>query len=754
MKLRLIKTLFVALLLWTLPVQAQQVVRSIQIEGDKRIEETTIRSYLGIQEGQSVNRALLDQGLKNLFATGLFADVSLRQRGDDLIVQVVENPVINRVAFEGNDDLKDDELALETHLKSRQIYTRTKVKSDVERLHQIYRRNGRFSARIEPKIIKLEQNRVDLVFEIDEGDVTKVKAIRFVGNDHYADARLREILSTKEAAWYRFISNSDRYDPDRLAFDQELIRQFYLSEGYADFNVVSAVAELSQDRSGFYITITVDEGNRYKLGNVGLTNHIDDLDTQSLEPYIELTKGDWYSSTKVQSTIGKLTDALGDLQYAFVDVHPKIDRHYEEGTIDLSFVVDEAPRAFVERINIIGNVRTLDKVIRREILLSEGDPFNRSKLSRSEQAVRDLDFFETVDFKIRPGSAPDLTVIDVVVTEKSTGELSLGAGFSTSDGVIGDVSFTERNLLGKGQLIKTGAALSADRTRFDVSFVEPYFLDRDVSAGVNLYNVETDDDDTRRYDEKDTGGTLFVNYPLSERWRQTLKYRLNRSEISDLPTDVTRFLLSQEGERTTSAVSQRLTYDNRDSKLYPTDGYNFWLETEVAGLGFDSKHVSAVTGASYYYPVMDNVVFNLLGETGGITGYGDEDVEVSERFSLGGPKTLRGFERYGVGPRDLLGDDSVGGNLFYRGTAQMSFPLGLPESAGVKGYIFSDVGSLWNSDENYDEVVDEHAVRASAGVGVSWRSPFGPIGFYYAHPFMKEDYDELKEFELNFGTTF
>ncbi|HCQ70873.1 MAG: outer membrane protein assembly factor BamA [Alphaproteobacteria bacterium] len=748
-------SVFLIVLAFTLPAMAAPIlIKDVQVEGSKRVEQTTVLSYLGVEPGQSVERRTLDRGMKALFATGLFADVSMRQEGTTLIVSVIENPVVNEIVFEGNDALDDDELMLEIAMRPRQIFTRTKVQSDVTRLYQIYRRNGRFSADIEPKVIKLDQNRVNLVFEIDEGDITKVKTIRFIGNNAFHDAELRTAISTQEAAWYRFISNSDRYDPDRLSYDQELLRQFYLSHGYADFNLLSAVAELSKDKEWFHVTFTVDEGQRYKISSVDLDSQIDDLDTSALTETVGVVSGDWYSSDQVQKTVNDLTDKLGDLQYAFVNVYPKVDRNQDVATLDLTFKIDEAPRAFIEAINIHGNVRTLDKVIRREMLLVEGDPFNKSKLSRSEQNIRDLDFFETVNFNVRQGASPDKTIVDIDVTEKSTGEISLGAGFSTTDGVIGDVGVTERNLLGKGQSMRVSALLSADKNRFDVSFVEPYFMNRDVSAGIALFNRETSDIESRRYDEQNTGGSLFMNYPLSDNWRQTLKYRLDRSRISDIPDTATRFLLSQEGERTTSAISQRVVFDDRNSKLFPTEGKTFWFETELAGLGFDSKHVSAVTGVSYYYPVMEDVTFNLLTETGAIQGYGDEDVEASERFSLGGSTSFRGFERYGVGPRDLIGSDDLGGNLFYRGTAQVDFPLGLSEEAGVNGFVFSDFGSLWDADEDYSDIANEHALRMSAGVGVAWRSPFGPISVYYANPFMDEDYDQLKEFEVSFGTRF
>lgn len=734
--------------------QSSPTERTIDIVGAKRIEESTIRSYLGFEGRDVLTRSDLDRGLKNLFSTGLFKDIALKQKGSRLIVEVIENPIINTIVFEGNESLEDDDLSVETRLRPRQIYTRSKVQVDTNRIHQLYKRNGRFSAAIEPKIVRLDQNRVDLIYEIDEGDVTKVRSIRFVGNDSFTDSKLRDVISTKEAAWYRFMSSAERYDPDRKAFDEELLRQFYWSEGYADFDILSSVAELSQDRSGFYMTFTVQEGTRYKVSDVQIESRIDGFDKTHIQLDLPVEAGDWYSAGAVRKSVGQITDTLGDMQYAFVDVSPKLKRDAEAGTLGIVFLIHDAARSFVEHIHITGNVRTLDEVIRREILLVEGDPFNKSKLARSEQNIRNLNFFEKVKMEVRQGSAPDLTIVDVHVEEKSTGEVSLGAGFSTSDGLIGDLSFSERNLLGTGRRVKVAGSLSSNTNRFDISFVEPYFLNRDIAAGVSAFNTETNDEDTRTYTEKRTGGNLFMNYPLSENWRQTLKYRLISTDITGVDPGASRFLREQEGKRTTSAVSQRLAYDVRDSRIAPTQGYNFWLETEVAGLGFDSRHVSGVTGLTYYYPVTDKTVFKVLSEVGAITGYGGRDVEINERFSLGGPTSLRGFERYGIGPRDLIDGDAAAGNLFYRGSVQLTFPLGLPEKYGVKGFVFSDYGSLWDADEDSSQIVNEHALRMSTGVGLSWNSPFGPIGVYYAEPFMDEDYDKIRQFEVNFSSFF
>lgn len=735
-------------------VHAAQI-SEIRINGTERIEPATVMSYLNLRVGDPINSQSLDGALKNLFASGLFADVSVGAQGNALVVNVVENPIINQIAFEGNDDLGDNELLAEIQMRPRQVFTRTKVQSDLTRLYQVYRRSGRFSANIEPKVIKLDQNRVDLVFEIDENDVTNISTIRFVGNENFSDAQLRSEITTKEDRWYRFFGGADRYDPDRLQFDQELLRRFYLSKGYADFQVTAAIAELSKNKDKFYITFTIDEGERYKVGRIAINSAIRNFDANVLTGDVSVRKGEWYNADEVKKSIGAMTDTLGDLQYAFVDLRPDVKRDREGRLIDVSFNINEAQPVFVERVNVEGNVRTMDKVVRRELLLVEGDPFNKSKLARSEDRIRNLDFFESVAVKTSQGSAPDKTNVDITVAEKSTGELSVGAGFSSADGPLADFRIRERNFLGKGQQLAFGTTIAGERTQFDLSFTEPYFLDRDLSAGFDLTHTERDFQDESSYDQKLTGGGFRVGYPLSEYWRQTLRVRAERNEITDVDTDASRFISDQEGERDTLAFSQRLVYDKRDSVIFPTEGLTYWLETEASAFAGDSRYLSGTTGASYFYPVTDGVVLNVLGEVGAITGYDDEDVVINERFYLGEPQ-LRGFERSGIGPRDISTDDALGGNVLYRGSVELAFPVGLDEELGVKGHAFTDFGSLFEIDEPSSDpnLRDESSIRASAGVGVSWRSPFGPLRLDFALPYAKEDFDEEQAFSFNFGTRF
>lgn len=733
----------------------RKTLQNIRIEGTQRIDPETVLSYTTVKPGDQYSRSDLTATIKALYATGLFADVNIREENGVWVVDILENPLINIVAFEGNKRIEDEELASETASRARTVLTRSKVQSDMDRIYTLYRRSGRFSAKVEPKIIKLDQNRVNLVFEIDEGPITEIRSIKFVGNEVFDDGDLSDVVSSKESRWYRFLTSDDRYDPDRLAFDQELLRRFYLKNGYVDFRILSAVAELTDDKEAFFITFTLEEGQRYRVGNIRIDASAapDDIDVGELNRHISLKQGDWYDAEEVDKIIDNLTDALGDMQYAFVNIRPDLRRNPSNNTVDVILKINETSRVFVEKINIDGNVRTLDKVIRREFELVEGDPFNRSKLEKSENNINKLGFFEKVDINPRRGSNPDQTEIDVTVQEKSTGEVSIGAGFSTTDGPLADLRIRERNLLGRGQDLLFATTLAGERTQFEISFAEPYFLGRNLEAGVDLFHITRDLQDESSYDQQQTGGGFSFAYPLSDKLRQRLSYKLQNNKIENVGSDASRFIRDQKGERATSSVLQRLSYDNLDNPIFPRSGNKGWLETEVAGLGGDAKFVSNKLGGIQYFPITQKITFNVLGEVGHVFGYGDEDVQINERFFLGG-NTLRGFEFAGVGPRDLTTDDALGGNSFYRASAEVDFPVGLPEEMGIKGHAFSDVGSLWSVDETGVGLEDEDAIRASVGVGLSWLSPMGPVRVDFATPLMEEDYDDTESFRFNFGTRF
>lgn len=735
--------------------QAGGRIEAIKIEGSQRIEPETVRSYLSVKPGDAYDAEKVNASLKSLFATGLFADVTLRREGDTLVVRVVENPIVNRVAFEGNRKIESKTLEGEISLKIRSVYTRTKVQNDTKRILDVYRRSGRFAATVEPKIIQLDQNRVDVVYEISEGDVTGVKGISFIGNKAYNDSKLRATIQTKETAWYRIFSSDDNYDPDRLTFDRELLRRFYLREGYADFRVVSAVAELTPDRSNFFITFTVDEGERYKFGVVDLSTQFKDLDLTKLRSAMLAAEGDWYNADLIEKSITKLTDAVGDLGYAFVDIQPTIDRDRDKKTINVTFDIQEGPRVFVERIDIVGNYRTLDKVIRREFRLVEGDAFSTAKQRRSRQRVQNLGFFKKVDVSNVPGSDADKTVIQVEVEEQSTGEISVGAGYSSSEGVLADLSVRERNLLGRGQDLRTKFRVSQKTTEFDIGFTEPYFLDRDLSAGVDLFRVTRDNTDTSSYELKAIGGGFRLGYSFTENLRHTTRYTLRQDKIENIDADASRYIQEQKGTTLTSIIGQTLFYDRLDNRQDPTDGYYLSFSQDFAGIGGDVKYVKHKIGGGSYWPIplWDKWIFAVTGEAGVMNGLGDH-IRINDRFFLGGD-SFKGFTTAGVGPRDAATRDALGGRRFYVGTAELTFPLGFPDELGVSGKAFTTVGSVWDASEDGQPYVeDPKNPRASIGIGAAWKSPFGPIRVDLAKAVVKQEIDQTQIFHFSFGTRF
>ena len=737
----------------TANAQNGQVVRQILVQGNERIEPSTVESYLTVRVGDAYDAQKIDESIKSIYATGLFDDVTIDPQGDVLVVKVVENPIINRIAFEGNKRLDTKVLEAEIQLRPRVVYTRARVQNAVNRILELYRRNGRYAAKVEPKIIELDQNRVDLVFEISEGPTTGVGGINFIGNEHYSDSTLRGVIQTRESAWYRFLTNDDTYDPDRVSFDEELLRRFYGARGYADFQVVSTVAELTPDGREFYITFTVEEGPQYKFGDISVETTFKDLNTEQLVAMAQSLKGDTYDADLIEATVQAFTDEIGRQGYAFVSVEPSLKKNPETLTVDVTYQINEGRKVYVERIDVSGNLRTLDEVIRREFRLAEGDAFNTALLRRSQQRLRNLGFFEKVDVTTEQGSAPDKVVIKVKVTEKSTGELSFGAGFSTQDGLLGDIRLTEHNLLGRGQDLSANLTVSQRRQSIDISFTEPYFLDRDLAAGFDLFRTRTDFQRESSYDETSTGGTLRMGYPLTENLRHSVRYTLRADEIQNVDDSASIFIQDEEGERSTSLVGQTLSYDRRDVRFLPSEGYYLRLDQDLAGLGGDNKFIRHEVRGEYYYSIVPDVVFSLTGSSGYIRGYGGEDVHLSNRFFIGG-NNLRGFAYGGVGPRDNETDDRLGGNLYYVGSAEVRFPLGLPEELRIFGRAFVDAGSLRDIDVSGPTLDQSDGLRVGSGVGLSWLSPLGPLSINFAVPVKKEDKDNTEFFMLSFGTRF
>jgi len=735
-------------------------IGDIRIEGTQRIEPETVRSYMQLNPGDPFAADRIDKALKNLFATGLFADVSFRREGNTLVVKVVENPIINEIAFEGNDHLDTKDLMNEIQEKPRTVLTQSRVQADVQRILNLYRRSGRFGATVDPKIIKLDQNRVNLVFEIKEGSRTEVRKISFVGNKSFSDSELRSAIVTTESAWYRFLVTTDTYDPDRLQVDRDKLRDFYFSNGYIDFKVISAVAELSPEQDAFFITFTLSEGERYKVGKVDVKTSLRDLDPKVLRSLVRVKEGDWYDQTDVDKTVTALNDALGSLGYAFVDVQTRLDREPKKKIVNVTFNINEGPKVYVERIDIKGNVRTLDSVIRREFRLVEGDAFNTSKLQRTKQRITNLGFFSNVDIKTLPGSAPDKTVIEVDVEEQSTGELSFGVGYSTTNGPLGIVRITERNLLGKGQQLSLSTNLSFVTSNIVLSFTEPYFMDRPIQAGFDIYDTRTNNNNSTfgnssiPYNESDLGFGLRAGYDISEFLHHNIRYSITRQEITDVSPFASLAIKEQEGTNVNALISNELLYDRRDNRNDPTSGYYIRYRNDISTVPGTLGYMGNRLGAGYYTPL--NKSASWVGSISGEIGYlfdMPKPIPIIDSYELGG-QTFRGFANWGIGPRDAVTQDSLGGKEYAVGTVQVSFPMGLPEEYQVRGHVFSDFGTLTQTDADISTIEDCACLRMSIGFGIIWKSPFGPLAIDFGYPILKTSFDKTQIINFNVGTSF
>jgi outer membrane protein insertion porin family len=753
------------------PAEAQSgAIRDIRVVGNRRVEPETVRTYLRFNVGDPYDAGKVDQSIRALFATGLFSDVRIDRDGAGVVITVIENPVVNQIAFEGNREVDKATLTNEVQLKPRSVFTRAKAQADVQRILDVYRRQGRFAASVEPKIIELDSNRVNVVFEITEGAATKVQAINILGNRAFSDSQLRDIITTTQSGLFDFIKGTNIYDPDRLSLDRELLRQYYLKNGYADVRVVSAGAELARDGSGFNITYVVDEGELFTFGKVDIESALPGVNPDTLRNELLTKPGATYDQSAMDRTIERLTLVVSEQGFAFARVRPRAQREPGSRTIHVTYVIDQGPRIYIERINITGNLRTLDYVVRREFRLAEGDAFNPLMVDKAKKRLQALGFFKTVEVKRRPGSAPDRIVLDVEVLEQSTGELSFGAGYSTAEGVIGDVSITERNLLGKGQFLRLRVAGSQERMQVDLSFTEPRFLDRNLAAGFDLFHKDVNMSELSAFRSMTTGGSVRIGFPLGENLWLTNAYTLSRGEIYDVDMlRASRAIQEAAGAAYTSSVGTSLAYDNRNHPKTPTSGYYFQVGADLAGLGGDVNYVRVSGEARYYYPITDKLTFVGRAIGGHIAGWGGDDVRLIDLFYKGG-ETVRGFNRGGFGPRDLNTTDALGGSTFWATTAEVRFPLPLvPEDLGLGGAFFVDAGSLFGAgafaknpaaagcspgDNTKICLADDSSVRASAGASLTWNSPLGPLRLDVAKAFLKKDYDSEQLIRFGASTKF
>jgi outer membrane protein insertion porin family len=785
-----------------------QAVSSIVVQGNRRVEADTIRSYFHPGPGGRLDAAAIDEGLKALLGTGLFTNVNISQSGGRIVVTVDEAPVINRVAFEGNRRVKDEQLTSEVQSKPRGTFSRPMVQADVERIVEVYRHAGRYDVRVDPKIIELPNNRVDLVFEITEGQKTTVREIKFVGNHAFGDGRLKNAIKTTQTNFLSFLRNTDVYDADRIEADRDLLRRFYLSKGYADVEVVAAQAQFDPDKKSFVVTFTIEEGEQYHFGTVDVVSNVRDVDANSLRATLKVGAGGVYDAEAVEKTTENMTVEMSKRGYAFAQVHPRGDRDAATHRINVLFVVDEGPRAYVERINIRGNTRTRDYVIRREFDIVEGDAYNKVLIDRAERRLKNLGYFKSVKITNEPGSAPDRVIVNVDVEEQSTGEFSISGGYSTSQGFLAEVSVGERNLLGRGQYAKATVTYGQYIRGFTVSFAEPYFLGNRISAGIDIFANQTLQSTFQSYGTDTYGTQLRLGLPLQEDLTLQTRYSIERQSITLNPVlqDCNATSLEQglinlnnaclEGGQASAAfkslvlagpvwissVGYSLDYNTLDNNRSPTSGLFAEVKQDLAGLGGNVDFLKTTGEMRYYYNIYGDIVSLVHLQGGYVTPYGGQTIRAFDQF-FGGPWLVRGFAPNGFGPRDLTPGttmDNVGGSIYWGASLELQSPIpNIPKDYGLKFATFADVGNVFDyrgptsypfpifpntlcKTENGGVpcmganvgAADSNTPRSSVGVGLVWDSPFGPLRVDYAIALSKQNYDVIQQFRFGGGTKF
>src|SRR5947209_10652074 len=726
-----------------------QTASSIIVEGNRRVESDTIRSYFRVGPGERLDALKVDEGVKALFATGLFADVRPTFQGNRVIITVVENAVISRIQFEGNKRVKDEQLTQEIQSKPRGSLSRPTVQSDVQRIVEIYRRSGRYDVRVEPKIIERPNNRVDLVFEVTEGSKTTVKDLEFVGNRAYSNWRLRDVVKTGQSNILSFLKNNDLYDPDRIEADRELLRRWYLKNGYADVRIVSAVAEFDPRRNGFILTFTIEEGDRYTFGSVDIQSGVRDIDIPALRSKLRFSPGSVYNAEAIEKSTEEMTIEVSKRGYAFAQVRPRGDRNFETHQVNIVFTIEEGARAYIERINVRGNTRTRDHVIRREFDIAEGDAYNRVLIDRAERRLKNLNYFKSVKITNEPGSASDRVVINVDVEEQSTGEFSVAGGYSTSDGFVAEVSVGERNLLGRGQTARASVTYGQRTRGVEFSFGEPYFLDYRLAFGIDLFAKQIDASSSYIYRQETIGGGFRFGIPLREDVAIQLRYSayqqkidldqmlrncnnvnpnfgldplspatypttagVNTSPATTPPpgfTGLANCYLDGEasaavkqqvdaGPAIVSLIGYSLIYNTVDNNKNPTKGVLAELRQDFAGVGGDVNFIRTTGDVRMYYELVSDIISVLRLQGGHVTGWGDRDLRMLDHFQMG-PNLVRGFQTAGIEPRDFTpgtSADALGGTMYWGTSLEAQVPIfGVPKDFGMRLAFFDDAGSVW-----------------------------------------------------------
>lgn len=730
-------------------------ITSISYSGNERITNPTIYAYLELDKGDVYTHEKADESIKALFKTGFFSDIKISFNNGVLAVKVVENPLISKIAFDGNKRLEDKDLLEELSMQPNTVFSYSKMQNDIKRISSLYQKDGRYTVKIDQKIVKLDQNRIHLIYEIDEGHEAKIQKINFSGNHEFSDSELSQIIISREERWYRFFTSADIYNHDKLEYDKELLRRYYQNRGFADFKITSATSEISPTRDAFLLTYIIDEGKVFNFGNISIQNDVKAIDNSALLPLLVAKEGKKFSKEKLDESVDELTQHLGNNGYPFVEIITDVKTNKDTLTADVVFHIKESYKIYINKINIKNNTRTLDKVIRREFRIAEGDPYNISKIQRSKQRIENLGFFNKLEFKNKKTNASDRMDIDVEIQEASTGSLNFAAGYNTTSGALGTVSLSENNFLGTGQHVVLGVTQAQKESSYTFSFTEPYFDDKDLSLGLDLFSSKKDYEKQSSFNSRAIGMVLRAGYDITEHLSHGSRYALKKEKIYDVSLTASPFVRAQEGTTTVSMIGHTLTYDKLDSRIEPSEGYILKLNQDVAGLGGQTRYLSHDGTAALFVPLYKkDYILKFVGRAGHIMGIAGKDVRVNDRFFIG-PEYVRGFDVAGIGPRDKQTFDALGGNSYYAGTTEFIFPVGLPNEVGLKGAVFHDFGSLFNIDEaDKSKIFNSKSIRASFGTGVIWKSPMGAMSFHYAIPYAKEKFDDERRFYLTFGTKF
>lgn len=737
-------------------------VRSIQVRGADRVSADTVKANISIKPGQDFSNADIDDSVRRLYATGYFSDVKISVSGGTLLVVVNENQLINEVVINGNRKIKDDKLQGVLRSRSLGPYSETTIEADKQAIRDAYAAIGRSDATVTTQTYPLGNGRVNVAFVVDEGDRTKISQINFVGNEAYSNGRLRSVIVTKKSNFLSFLTRKDVYSEEKLRADEESLRQFYFNNGYADFRVISSEAVLDEASNEYVVTFTVEEGQRYNFGDVNVESTVEGIDPEELKGLVETRAGKTYRAKDVQDTMSAISQRVAANGYPFARVTPRGNRDLGNGTIAVDYLVDQGERAYVERIEIRGNTRTRDYVIRREFDIGEGDAFNQEVITRAKRRLEALGYFSSVNITTAPGSEADRVVLVVDVQDQSTGSFGIGAGYETGNdgGFKLEASIEEKNFLGRGQYIRVAAGGGEDSRNYSLSFTEPYFLGYRLAAGFDIFKNEDTSEDF--YSVNSQGFSLRVTAPITENLSTTLRYNYTKLDYSS--SDLSRIAspyqhVVTDGPWTRSSVAHSFTYDTIDDRTLPRDGIFAQITQEFAGLGGDSDYYKISGKARYFHTILEDadVIGSIAVSGGHMWGTGD-DTKVYDQFTLSASE-LRGFESGGIGPRATRTGDSLGGTTYFTASAEASFPLPMvPRDSGFRGAVFVDAGTLYGNDVKTvaaDNVVGtDMALRASVGASIIWASPFGPLRFDYALPIKKESFDEVQRFKFGIATQF